>query len=85
MSFFQDLGNFFKDLGGGITANIQGSGDLKSATAAQIQANALITAQTLQFQKEQAERKERLTIIVLLMVFGIPLIGLIAFLALQKT
>ncbi len=84
MSFFKDVGNFFKDLGEGVTGSIKASNLQKEATAAQILANAQVTTQALILEEERAKRKQQTTIIVLLAVFGAPLLGLSLFLILKK-
>jgi len=84
MGFFKDLGQSFTNIIGGLGSNIQAGANLKDATAEQIRANAAITMQQAQLQAEREKRNQQTTVIVLLIVFGVPLIGLGLFLALNN-
>lgn len=85
------IGNFFADLGSGITgivggigANIQSQADYNQAAAAQIQANAAATQQLIQAEAEAEKRRQQNMIIIFVIVFAAPLIGLGLFLAFKK-
>jgi hypothetical protein len=91
MSFWQEVGDFFKGIGEGITGtaqgfagNVQAGAQLTAAQAAQIQANAMATPALIQAQEEQNKRDQRTIILVLLIVFGVPMLGLATYLLFKK-
>ena len=82
--FFQDLGSGITGMIGGFGANIQSQADYNQAAAAQIQANAAATQQLIQTEAEAEKRRQQNTIIIFIIVFTAPLIGLGLFLAFKK-
>jgi predicted small secreted protein len=91
MSFLQDLGGFFQDLGEGVTstvrgfgANIQSQAALNEAQAAAITAAAQTTETRLLLDAEQKKRQHQLIIIVLIVAAAVPLIGMAIYYGLKK-
>lgn len=81
---FQKVGKFLGDLGSGVTGSLAASNALKEASAAQILANAELTVKAAEIEAERQKRKERMTLLMLLIVFGAPLLGLSLFLFTAK-
>ena len=81
--FWQGVGGFFSDLGeavtgtaAGIAGNIQGNAAITQATAAQIAANAAATQQAIEAERELEIKRQRTIVTILLIVFGLPIIGM---------
>lgn len=82
--FFADLGSGITGIVGGLGANIQSQADYNQAAAAQIQANAAATQQIILTEAEAEKRRQQNTIIIFIIVFAAPLVGLGLFLAFKK-
>lgn len=95
MAFFQEVGNFFKDLGTGVTTTVQGFGENIQSQAAlnEAQAQAIIaasqtaaqtTAIRLQNEAEAQKRRDNLIVYIIIAIVAAPLLGMAIYYGLKK-
>jgi hypothetical protein len=91
MAFLQEVGNFFSNLGEGVTttvqgfgANIQSQADLNQAQAAAIMAAAASTSERLAYEEAERKRKHQLMLILLAALVVVPLAGMAIYYGLKK-
>lgn len=90
-NFLQGVGDFFQNLGTGVTTTIQGFGenlgsqaDLNQAQAAAILAAAQTTEQRLFIEAEQKRRRDQLIMILVIGIIAAPLAGMAIYYGLKK-
>jgi hypothetical protein len=91
MSFFSEVGNFFSDLGEGVTSTVQGFGaniqsqaDLNQAQAAAIMAAAASTSERLAYEEAERKRRHQLVLYALGAVLLLTLGGMAIYYGLKK-
>jgi len=91
MAFLQDVGNFFKNLGTGVTTTVQGFGENIQSQAAlnEAQAQAIIAASQnaaaqMQIEAEAQKRRDNLILYIVIAIAAVPILGIAIFYALKK-
>ncbi len=95
MAFLQDVGSFFKELGGGLTTTVQGFGENIQSQAAlnEAQAQAIIAAsQTaaatatlkLQIEAESRKRRDEMILYVIIAIAAVPILGMAIYYGFKK-
>lgn len=95
MAFLQDVGNFFKDLGTGVTSTVIGFGENIQSQAAlnEAQAQAIIAAsQTtaataelkLRIEAEARQRRDNLILYIIIAIAAVPILGMAIYYGFKK-
>ena len=91
MAFLQDVGNFFKNLGTGVTTTVQGFGENIQSQAAlnEAQAQAIIAASQnaaaqMQIEAEAQKRRDNLILYIIIAIAAVPILGIAIFYGLKK-
>jgi nitrate reductase NapE component len=91
MAFLQDVGNFFKNLGTGVTTTVQGFGENIQSQAAlnEAQAQAIIAASQnaaaqMQIEAEAQKRRDNLILYIIIAIAAVPILGMAIFYGLKK-
>lgn len=91
MAFLQEVGNFFSELGEGVTMTVQGFGanigsqaELNQAQAAAILAQAQTTETRLMLEEQERRRRHQLFLVIIGAVVLVPLAGMAIYYGLKK-
>jgi len=90
--FWQDVGNFFKGIGQGTVQIVQGIGSTFQANAQFTQSSANLQnayatnyATQLQMEQEQRQFENKKSMLIILLMFGLPILIILALFAMRKT